>query len=368
MAENLTESIRRLGWDMLVGLQGTNKSSDGTILSSLSITIAIAMLAGAAGPEQKAKLCAKMGISDPANLADQFATALQTLQTNAGHSLEIANKVFVNDTIVIRDSYVKFLDSLTAGISSYPDLSKEAHTINAWVSEHTRGMISQIVTSSLLKDAQTLLINALAFKGRWQKAFDPKATIKDYPFLSSQDTPRTVEMMFLRQFKVLLADHDNYTAIRLPYKQPDASQSQIYFEAYLPHPNTPLNDILLTLSHSEGLAAFQQTRLASLGLPKFSIETSQDVTFALKQLGYPLDTNWQETIADIRGGSRLANLVIHKAVIEVDEEGTVAAAATALVASRARVKVESRSVMFDRAFAYAVVDDEEMTYFTGVYG
>ncbi|KAJ2981879.1 hypothetical protein NQ176_g1760 [Zarea fungicola] len=340
--------------------------------SPLSIIIAIGMLAGAADSVSKKGLCHKLGIAEPANLGSNFEEILALLGIEDEHSaITGANGLFTDHSVTIRQGYLDFVAIFGASVTQYPQLDKAVVDINTWVAGHTRGLIQDLLSAGALRNAHAVLINTLAFKGTWKREFDMKNTQETKFHIPGQE-PKLVSMMFQRGIKVASLEGDKYTAVRLPYTAASESQSTSLI-AYLPSKDVSLRQFISDMGTAAAVAAaavaavspskFAENKFDVFGFPKFSLDTKCHILDKLSQLGFPLAGSYPE----LGGPNSEVSDVIHQAVIKIDEQGTEAAAATAVVMRRSR-PVQSRTLIFDRPFYFALVHDESnLALFAGIF-
>ena len=222
--------------------------------------------------------------------------------------------------------------------------------INAWVKDKTQGLIPSII-EQLEPDARFVLTNAVYFRGTWDKAFDPSRTAKA-PFTRVDGSKHEVAMMDTT-LPVELSDFDGLRAVWLPY---DGGEVAMLVVAAGPEgAPTMVADALRSKAVGGLVAAAQKTLrrgLVQVRLPRFRAESGLDVTDALSsQIGPALAAN--SNYDAIHKGKRGPLQVIHRAVLEVSETGTVAAAATAVTSDRSLAVTPVFSA--DRPFAFAIV-------------
>ncbi|KUL92508.1 hypothetical protein ZTR_02317 [Talaromyces verruculosus] len=320
------------------------------------------MLAGGAETETCRKLCEKLGVEDTNQLKATFSS-LQTLLTadSDNGNFSIANAVFGDHALTIFPSFTTYLESFATHVdTSFPHLAGATEEINAWISNKTMGLITNMLQPQDLFGARMTVVNALAFKATWANKFDSQKTIKDYPFEVANNETRPVPMMFLEHQEFLLSEGEGYMAVRLPYAAASPS-SQMSLVAYLPDRDSSIADILQNIRNSDIPTNFKRTVLSKLGLPKFTISTLNSVNPMLKELGYPMDGDFPKISPDFNSLEQ----VIHGVTMVVDENGTKAAAVTVVVT---RSRVGPPSLVFDRPFAFSIVADAmNLALFTGVY-
>jgi serpin B len=227
-------------------------------------------------------------------------------------------------------------------------------TINRWVNANTKGKIPQIIGEINAQTAM-LLLNAVYFKGQWQVKFD-RAKTKDEPFRLLSGRRKPVPMMSQASTYPYYRD-ERFQAISLPYGQGGTS---LYL--FLPDQEVSWNDFVKGLRHEsweEWLRQFSHAP-GDLKLPRFKLAYERDLNAPLAALG--MGVAFEAGSADFTGMRAARDLFIeqvkHKAVVEVDEEGTEAAATTSvgIAVTSVRPKPERFTFIADRPFWMAIRD------------
>ncbi len=289
---------------------------------------------------------------DLAQEAKPTSDAEQPLQLN------IANGVWAEQTFSFLPSYLDLIAlNYGAGIQ-LADFVKQSESvrqqINNWVSQKTNSKIQNLIPSGVLgSSTKMVLVNALYFKADWADPFDPTDTT-DAPFHLLDGTQVTSKQMNGKLYGLPYASGDGYQAVELAYQGNTAAMDIIVpdsgrykdFEASLDA--AKLDTIL---------SSMQPTTL-KLGLAKFTFRSSFDLGSQLTTLGMPdaLDPNR----ADFSGMTGKLDLfiakVLHQAFIAVDEKGTEAAAATAVIMAPTAAMLPPQELMVDRPFIFVIRD------------
>jgi len=233
------------------------------------------------------------------------------------------------------------------------DVSDPELQINQWVSEKTAGKITHIVDR--LADADLLVItNAVHFKDDWDNQFEKERTKKEDFYVSETDTVK-VDMMTQTR-SVGYKETDSYQAIRLPYKDGKTRMTII-----LPKSRTgkiSMGEVLNT----RGRYTLGQ-REVEIYLPKFTMNCSYSLNEALISAGMPTAFGDEAEFPGISLYPLKIGEVRHKTFIEVDEEGTEAAAATGLTMRMVSMVAPPRPVVFrvDHPFTFYIEDDRTTT-------
>lgn len=223
--------------------------------------------------------------------------------------------------------------------------------INNWVSVNTHDKIPTII--EVISPQQLMfLINAIYFKGTWQYEFDPANTI-DLPFYPDNGNPVDVPTMNM------MADLETYSnalfqAVKLPY-----GNGSFYMVVMLPHNPTTMDDLITSINldnWAEWQNSFSLTEGFELFLPKFKFEYETDLIPALSQMGMGIAFT---EMADLTGISDLKplfiNMVKHKTFVDVNEEGTEAAAVT--IVGVGYTSVNPNLMMVNRPFLFTICEE-----------
>ncbi len=324
--------------------------------SPYSISTALAMTwAGARGQTEK-QMAQVLHFSLPQNqLHRAFGSLEQQFNEgdkNGGYELNVANALWGQKGEPFRKEFIDLVGkNYGAGLRELDfvgaeQAEKARKIINAWVEKKTKEKIKGLIGRSVLDSATLVLTNAIYFKGDWATEFDKKDT-RDAPFKISADKKIIVPMMYLtKEFKYWADEH--FQIIELPYKRKHLSMIIL-----LPRKIDGLEDLekTLTLKNMNTWLAELRKQKVSVFLPKFKITWG---TFELKdilaEMGLPLFGDF----TGISGDPKLfISNILHKAFVAVDEKGTEAAAAAAVV------MLKSAATVFcaDHPFVFIIKDN-----------
>ncbi|XP_042242678.1 uncharacterized protein LOC121879926 [Homarus americanus] len=253
---------------------------------------------------------------------------------NSDYVIDLANRMYVNVSFTLRDCVSQVLSEEVQFLNFYQN-DEAANKINQFVSETTRSKITQVVTPQDLKNVVMALINAAYFKGLWLTPFKTSLTSKD-KFFTSPNQHTLVDMMNLNDyFKAGISSELGARVLELPYKGEAASMFVLLPDSGATDDNTttPLDAMLTYLNPYSLRAALAtlRTQRVLIRIPKFKMEKGikEELKEALQRLGI---RDIFSDSADMSIFDPLRQLkvkeTIHKAVIEVNEEGSEAAAAT----------------------------------------
>ena len=304
-------------------------------LSPASISTALAMThAGAAGVT-KAEIAKVLHLEPGQHTDAGFAVLMELLNSSGnrnGYQLNTANRLWgASDAQfetpflqLVRDRYHAPLESLDFGKSQ-----QARETINRWVLDQTRGRIADLIPQGMLNAQDRLVLtNAIFFQGGWQHEFEPSAT-KPAPFHVSPDVTVETPMMF-QQESFSYTEDAIAQVVSLPYRGHDVSMLVV-----LPKGRDELKkleDQLTEARLSGWLQSLTADRPVRLHLPRFQLASLFQLADMLEAMG--MTTAFKDS-ADFLAMSKSESLkilqVIHQANVDVDEKGTEAAAATAVV-------------------------------------
>jgi len=248
------------------------------------------------------------------------------------YTLSTANALWAEKSYSFLNEYIDLIESSYAGKVTNLDFKKDAENsrriINAWVEKQTNDKIKNLIPSGVLGEMTRLVItNAVYFKGNWLKHFDKENTNEE-DFRASPDNTIKVQMMFSGgEFNY--AETEELQILEMHYEGKELSMLVLL----------PKEDDLESLEESldaEKLSELKnmlEEQPVDVYMPKFTFDTKYSMVETLKNMG--MLTAFSAGNADFSGMDGTRNLyisdVIHQAFVEVNEEGTEAAAATAVV-------------------------------------
>ena len=327
-------------------------------ISPLSAYFALAMVADGAAGDTLAEFCALLGCS-AAELDALCAGLMQQFTDTAGSTeLSIANSAWIDtcEALVVEESWLNAIKAAMGAEVVSADLSTQeaVAAINAWVNEHTKGLIPSLREEPYQDDVMLVLLNA-----KWQSPFDANNThTEDFTAANG----KTVQAEFMQDWGCY-RDYIELEGVRgtvLPY-----DDGKTAFLALLPEEGTDVRAFAATLDAERigaHLSAVQESAYLDLLLPKFTVETKFPMNDALKAMGLVQAFDPEKANFSAMGHAGEDPLyignVLQKVKLIVDEEGTEAAAVTEVIMARGCAMPENQPVElhFDRPFAYAVID------------
>jgi len=364
------EAVRQLAQSnngFALALYQALRDQDGNLIySPYSIFQALLMTAAGAEGATASQMATVLGVdlNNPEihNLMNALNKALTTqpeyLQSDAQPlTFNIANAVWAQKDFHFEQS---FLDTLSANYNAglkLVDFNKPEDAralINLWVAAQTNNKIQELIPEGLLDQmTRMVLTNAIYFKGAWSNQFEEKDT-EDGSFTLLDGSSKTVPFMH-GNFTLSALVSDKIQAIRLPYEGGTYAMAAI-----MPLENFADFEAQLTAADLEQLLNSLQSSSAmvDLSMPKFQAESRFGLGEILAGLGMPDAFDAQK--ADFSGMTGKPDLmissVLHQATIDVNEEGTEAAAATAVAMSLTSMPGQSYTIRLDKPFIYVIYE------------
>lgn len=246
--------------------------------------------------------------------------------------MSIANKIYVGDDSRIKPEFkdiaINKFDSEIENVD-FGDSDAAAGQINAWVEEKTNNKIRNLVDPAILNDnTKMILINAIHFKGIWKNSFS-KADTFTLPFWVNETSATKAEFMYQNSyFSYGQFDEFSFTALKMDY-----SSSNVSMLVLLPKERTglPLLEQKLHTIDLKSITQQMEEQEVDVRFPKFKIEFEITMNDILINLGINDIFNENANLTEILTNHEqlIMNKVIQKAFIDVNEEGTEAAASTA---------------------------------------
>jgi serpin B len=315
-------------------------------------------------PADTASSADAAGPADAASPADAAAAGLRALSdlerevaATESVTFRVANTVWVQSGLPLEPAFTTLLGEAASAAFAAVDFAAAPESarakINKAIGEQTAGKITGLLSPGTV-DALTRLVlaNAVYLKAPWAHPFKPNAT-SDEPFYPADGQSLNVPMMH-GNLTLEYLRRDAYQAVLLPYLGHSLAMAVVL-------PDGPLADLGPKLADGglRGLLTGAARRQVKLSLPRFRLKTGANLVSALRQLGV---SRAFTKAADFTGITQAAKLQIgaiaHQAYIDVDEHGTEAAAATAVVfmASSVARPIAPVTMVVDRPFLFAVID------------
>jgi serpin B len=328
-------------------------------ISPLSIAIALQMTAhGSAGATWDAMAGAMnvSGLSRPEVAAGNQQLREELVNADKAVRLDIANSLWLRKGVMLRKQFADDCGKYYQASVTTLDFARPSAvtTINDWCSKNTNGRIKEIV-SELTPEEILVLVNAIYFKGSWTKAFDPKLTApREFKTLAWS----AQRQMMNREDKFRYKEDNALQAVALPY-----GDERLNLYVFLPRDKDGLVELISTTRPDDLAALFTgfAERKGTVVLPRFKLEFEQSLNSFLKPLGMEVAFTPAADFSKMVVPPATAAIsdVLHKTFVEVNEEGTEAAAVTGVkMMMTAMPRPEDKfSFVCDHPFLCAIRDD-----------
>nr|XP_017254032.1 PREDICTED: serpin-ZX-like [Daucus carota subsp. sativus] len=256
--------------------------------------------------------------------------------SSSGPCLSLANGVWLQKSLTLKPSFKEVVETVYKAACRQVDFeSKEEdarNVVNSWAEKETKGLIKEILPSGSV-DSSTKLVfaNALYFKGAWSCEFDASRT-KDNEFHLLDGSSIQVPFMTSNKKKQLIRVFNGFKVLGLPYKQGDKRQFSMYI--FLPDAKNGLPRLVEKFGSVPGFLErhipYKEVEVGAFRVPKFKFSFEFEASDVLKELGLVLPFTRNDDLtemADSPVGPKLCvSRIFHKSFIEVNEQGTEAAA------------------------------------------
>ncbi len=273
-------------------------------------------------------------------------------------TLEIANSLWTQAGEKIKPDFAASCEKSYRAEAVEVDFRNPAtlKRINDWVSQYTHGKIPTLFEPPLPPDLRLVLLDAIYFKGSWETPFDKKLT-RDQPFTLRGGQTATHPRM-ARTGRMNYLESAGFQAVMLPYAGRQASLC-----VFLPKDNLDKFIQELTPENWEQWMAQFRSREGTLELPRFKLENTYELNGELAALGMARAFSRQAEFGGISDGPLYISKVVQKTYVEVNEEGTEAAAASGIAIRPSLVRREAPpfTMIVDRPFYVAIRENQTGT-------
>lgn len=337
----------------LMNALNAGKRDGNVVVSPLSVSMALGMTLNGARAGTLEAMRSSLGLQGmtETQINEAYRGVIDLLQgLDPKVSFGVANSIWYRSGFQARAEFLdlnrRFFDADATAID-FSDPGA-AGTINGWVEEKTKGRIKTIVPDPIPSALVMYLINAIHFKGAWSTRFDPAKT-READFRRPDGSTVRAQMMN-RNGKVSYLSNERYSAIDLPYGDGGFSMTVL-----LPAEGRSADELLAGMDAGEwaDLPSRFTEQEVPVSLPKFTVEYGEMLNNVLKGLGMSVAFSGAADLSGIAGepGELYISEVRHKTFIEVNEEGTEAAAATSVGISRTSL---GPSMNVNRPFIFAI--------------
>ncbi|KAF7803114.1 serpin-ZX-like [Senna tora] len=328
------------------------------VSSPLSLHIILSIIAAGSSGETLKQLLSFLGsesINDLNSLSSEIVSRIRLVEDNneggGGPVISFVNGTWVEKSFGLKTSFEEIVKHLYKSKIEAVDFIHKAYQVkdevNSWVENATNGLIKQLLPpGSLDEETKLVLVNALYFKGSWDQKFNPSKTLpKNFQLLNGQ-LVKVPFMTGVRNDEYYYKSFENFKMLKIPYQSGNTTTTtslkfSMYF--FLPHHNNiNNNEGLPNLIHTfnsnpkflnQNFGLYRED-LEELWIPRFKFSSDFDAVADMRDLGLTLPFrpgDLTEISDSSLGESLCVSNILHKAFIEVNEEGTEAAASTVAI-------------------------------------
>lgn len=342
----------------------SSDSSDNVFISPYSIFVALAMTYEGAKGDTALEMKDVLGFeqNDEVSLCS-FGKIYNLLNIDAEYTLNTANALWTMKDYPFLTSYLNFIDNYYMGKATEVDFTKADETvelINTWVEENTGGKIEDMLSPSDIHPATLMILsNAIYFKGLWKTQFDSELTIdREFTLASNESIHVPTMIMTGSEESFNYTETEDMQILELPYVGDTVSMVLL-----LPKENnlSVVKDQLNSENLDSWIDAMEPAPM-DIFLPKFTFETEYSLNTILVDMGLDLAFSYDADFSGMNGyGNIYIDKVLHKAFVEVNEEGTEAAAATTVHMVLTSLPPPATIFNADHPFAFLIQHKETGT-------
>jgi len=353
---NVVNSSNQFAFDLYSNLKGEKGN---IFFSPYSLSTAMAMAYEGARGQTAEEIRQVFHYPDDINVLRRGYTETinQINKKDKKYELRTANALWAQKSYPFSPEYFKTVEKYYGGKVTNVDFARDTEnsrlTINKWVEDQTNNRIRDLIPQGAINSLTRLVLtNAIYFKGNWETQF-PKKNTKEADFRVSADKKVRVPMMFIREGKFNYTENEALQLLELPYAGNELSMLVLL-------PRNELSEVepYLKADKIKNLKENLRQEEVDVYLPRFKFETKYLMggeQGILGRMGMP--TAFSETQADFSGMTGRPDLyiteVVHQAFVEVNEEGTEAAAATGIIMGAKAVLIK-KVFRADRPFIFFI--------------
>lgn len=323
------------------------QSGKNTLISPLSVMYALAMTANGADSNTLAEMEDVLGM--PINDLNRYLYSYKkSLPQGEKYKLNLANSIWIDNEFDVKQEFLQS-NANYYNVDIYKgDLNKVGtlKDINKWVNDKTDKMIPKIVDENP-SDAVMYLINTLTFDAKWSERY-PTKKVEDGIFTCEDGTTQDITLMYSDEFYIKDDTAEGFIKCYVDRKYA--------FVALLPNKDITVSEYVESLDGDKlnQMLLNQEDTPVKVAMPKFKTEYSVEMPDILKSMGMTGAFSPSADFSKLGNGAYI-DAVTHKTFIDVNEEGTTAAAATYVGIVKGIVRTE-KTVYLDRPFVYMIID------------
>ncbi|KAJ0577256.1 putative Serpin family protein [Helianthus annuus] len=352
----------------------SNEHDSNVVFSPLSIQVALSVLSAGCKGETLDQLLAFLKADTTDDLNSLYLQLVSSILADGspggGPILSSVNAVWVGENFHLKPCFKQVVDTVYRAACKQVDFHKGvevAREVNSWAKKETKGLIKEVITAKeVTDDTMIILANAIYFKGTWTQKFNTSLTKeRDFHLLNGNK----VKVPFMSSSKnQFVHEYDDFKVLGLPYSQgPDKRKFTMYFYLSDAKDGLPslINKIGSTSNFFDHHIPHNKVRVGEFFIPKFKIEFRFEASDMLKKLGlvlpFKVGDRFTEMVDSPVGKGLYVSKIVHKSLVEVNEEGTEAAAVTVCImreGSRQRAPSTFVDFVADHPFLFVIREDE----------
>lgn len=366
--KQIVSSSNSFGLNIFKQVVSNTEAGKNVFVSPLSVSLALSMLYN--GSETITKEELKEGLGYTGLTDEQINIANRDLikalvEADPKVAMEIANSIWYKNNFEVEQEFLAInKDYLNADVRSANFDAATKDLINSWVSNKTHEKIKTII-EDIPNNVIMYLINAIYFKGIWQYQFDNRTTQK-MDFHLANNTTKQVDFMN-QEGSFDYFRNDVFSAVNLPYGNGNFSMMVL-----VPNDGKNYLDILTAMNEQNWSTwnnSFHKANQIKIYLPKFKFAYKRELNDDLKALG--MESMFAENLADLSRINKVEEIsvskVLHKTFVEVNEEGTEAAAVTSVEIKLTSVNPDGSIFKADKPFIFVIMEkDTKALLFMGL--
>lgn len=319
------------------------------MISPFSIKMAMMMAANGANGYTQKEILSALGVSSIDEYNQKASDIITRYNSNKDVNLNVANSIWLNKTEAMsanfKDTYKKIISDFYKGVAREESADTIASKINDFIAKETKNKITNVLPSKEPADFLSALVNTIYFKGSFENQFDTDNTRKDT--FTDRNGDKS-EIDFMNQTKHFgYYENDGVQMLKMNYSGRDIA---MYILLNDNDKDVDINDIISKMEYKK----------VSVSMPKFKTEFNKSFVDVLKQMGINIAfTNAADFSNMFDDVEAHISDVIHKTFIEVDENGTEAAAATVILIAKSSLPMpeEIKEFKANRPFTYFIRDE-----------
>lgn len=362
-ALKVAEGSNRFAFDLLKELSG----SENMVFSPYSISVALAMVQSGAEGKTAEEIAETMHFPETRELQNGSHELMSLFEEKNSEALKlfVSNALWAQKDFIFSEDYFSKIKKHFSSQPEYADFKtaegreKATREINSWIAEKTENLITNMISPDVLNSLTRLVLaNAVYFNGTWEKEFDARKT-RDDVFYTGAENTATVKYMNVKSRYKYFQD-ERFSCIDIPY-----SEGGLSMLVLLPAENdiAAFTEELNYNAYSDLLTNMMYEEVEVI-LPKFKFEYFASLADILSEMGMPLAFSDNADFSGMTGTTDLKiDKVLHKAVIDVNEKGTEAAAATVVTMMEKSAGPGRNIIVFkaDHPFVFVLHDYETGT-------